>query len=386
MNILYWTLFGISIYGIITIATSLYSLVFHFRKKAISQQTSLPVSVVIPIKGVDENTTNNLKALVNSNIETPVEYLFAMETTDDPAYESCKTIKDSFPDKDIQVILTGLSEESMGKQHNINIAVKKARYDTVASMDADVRLSPNALKEGLEALNTPKTGIVFFLPYYERSGTLGGGLLATYINNFYNIIFSFLHFYAKAPAIIGALWLMPKELLEKCGKNGRLLRSVSDDRELGFAVAELGFKNYLIPRTVKMPSDNISFNESINHLGKWFGMVRAEGLPVYIIFAILWNPTICSLISLVVALFISFEYVLWSLILFSSVIIIRSIGNITLNKFIYKLPIFTNIPMTIAYDILLFPLLFFINLFKTTIEWKGKVYKLGKHGKILSMD
>ena len=86
MNILYWTLFGISVYGIIIIASSSYSLVIHFRKKAISQKNSLPVSVVIPIKGADENTASNLKALVDSNIETPVEYLFAMETADDPSY------------------------------------------------------------------------------------------------------------------------------------------------------------------------------------------------------------------------------------------------------------------------------------------------------------
>lgn len=135
-----------------------------------------------------------------------------------------------------------------------------------------------------------------------------------------------------------------------------------------------------------MPHEKLSLNEGINHLGKWFGMIRAEGIFVYIVFALLWNPLVWSLLSLLVAFCIGNQYVVSSLILFVSVVLLRLFGVITLNKSIYKLPVSSNLFMTLFYDFLIFPILVFINLFRTTIEWKGKVYKLGKHGRIVSID
>ena len=214
MTILYWIFFIISIFGILSMTLALLSLTSHFSKKKNVKSNTQSLSLIVPIKGADDNTHHNLTALVNSDITTPVEYLFAMETEDDPAYEVCEKIKVSFTDKNIRIIITGESKELMGKQHNINGAIKEACYAIIGSMDADVRVSPTALREGLESLNKSETGIVYFLPYYKGTGTLGGGLLNTYINNFYNLIFSYLHFFAKAPTVIGALWIMPKELFQ----------------------------------------------------------------------------------------------------------------------------------------------------------------------------
>jgi ceramide glucosyltransferase len=384
MTVFYWVFFGLAVFGIVAMSSAIYSLISHFNKKENTQRSTQPLSVIVPIKGADKNTESNLKNLVNSVLESPVEYLFAMETKDDPAYSICRYIVESFPNKDISVILTGLSKELMGKQHNIKSAVLESKYDVIASMDADVVVSADTLNKGLVALTSTKAGIVYCLPYYEGSGLSGGSLLKTYINNFYNIIFSYLHFYAKAPTIIGALWIMPKELFIKCEADGRLSSTVSDDRELGFATAEFGYKNTLLPITVKMPHEDLSLKEGINHLGKWFSMVRAEGLPVYILFLFLWNPLICSVISLLYAQSVSNEYTIWSTILIMSILLLRSIGVFLLNSKIYKVPVYSNLAMTLVYDAVLFPVIFIMNLSKNTIEWKGKKYKLGKHGKILS--
>lgn len=387
MNVIYWIFFAISIIGILSMTLAFFKILTHFSKKEEAQVSTEGLSLIVPIKGADDTTFDNLKSLIDSDIKSPVEYLFAMETEEDPAYNVCKAVKESAKDKDIKIILTGESKELMGKQHNIKVAVQNATYDIIGSMDADVKVDSNTLKTGLKSLNSDDVGIVYFLPYYRGTGTLGGGLLSTYINYFYNIIFSYLHFFAKAPTIIGALWMMPKELFNKCEADGRLVGTVSDDRELGFASAEWGYKNIFISNTVMMPDEKFSLKEGINHLGKWFGMVRAEGIAVYILFALMWNPLLYASILLLAALCMgSGEYLSSSIILFISVLLLRAMNIIVLNTSIYKMPASTNLLMTIAYDLIFFPILFFINLFKTTIEWKGKTYKLGKQGKIISID
>jgi cellulose synthase/poly-beta-1,6-N-acetylglucosamine synthase-like glycosyltransferase len=387
MTIIYWIFFAISIIGILSMTLAFFKILIHFSKKEEAQVSTEGLSLIVPIKGADNTTFDNLKALVDSNIKSPVEYLFAIETEDDPAYKVCKAVQDSAKDKDIKIILTGESQELMGKQHNIKVAVQNASYDIIGSMDADVRINSNTLSTGLKSLKNVDAGIAYFLPYYKGTGTFGGGLLSTYINYFYNIIFSYLHFFAKAPTIIGALWIMPKELFNKCEADGRLVGTVSDDRELGFASAESGYKNIFIPYTVMMPHEKLSLREGINHLGKWFGMVRAEGIAVYILFALMWNPLLYAAVLILTSQCLgSIKYTTYSLILFIVVLTLRVTNVVVLNTSIYKMPVSSNLLMTIAYDLIFFPILFFINLFKTTIEWKGKIYKLGKQGKIISID
>jgi len=386
MSILYWVVFGLGAFSIVAMMIALSALLAHFKDKIQLQKTTQSLSVIVPIKGSDNTTQSNLQALVDSKIESPIEYLFAMEEESDSAFEVCTQIKNNNPNLDISIVITGDSDKLMGKQHNINIASKQAKYDYIASMDADVHIKTDTIKYGLNQLSKENTGVVYFLPYYSGQGKAGGNLLTTYINHFYNLIFTYLYFFAKAPAIVGALWIVEKQLLEECGGIERLAGTVSDDRELGFAIAELGYKNYMIPHTVMMPSEKLRFSEGILHLSKWFGMVRAEGIAVYILFAIFWGSMISAIASFIIALILGGKYILFSLILISAIILLRSLGVILLNKKVYQENAMTNLSSTLLFDILLFPFLLLKNIGNRTIEWKGKKYKLGKQGKILGVE
>ena len=386
MSILFWTLFIISILGIVTILISMTTLLSFFSKKQEHTVSSEALSLIVPIKGTDDNTKENMTTLVNSNLSSNVEYIFAMEEENDSAFEVCSEVIALFPDIDIRIVITGLSRGLMGKQHNILGGVQEAKYDIIASMDADVTVNPNSLQEGLNTLKQPNAGIAFFLPYYKGSGALGGNLIMSYINGFYNIIFTYLRNYAKAPAIIGALWMMPKEIFLKCAKDGRLANSVSDDRELGFAVNELGLETIFVNKTLSMPNENLSLSEGLSHLGKWFGMIRAEGLVVYILFSLLWAPTIWALGTVILALTVQPEYFVYAISLLIFVVLIRNVGYMTLNKKIYQLPSLNNIGVNLLFDFFFLPFLLVRNIARTTITWKGKNYKLGKHGQILSIE
>ena len=95
MVFIYWIFFVISVIGILSMTLAFFKMLTHFSKKEESQVSTEALSLIVPIKGADENTFHNLKALIDSDITSPVEYLFAMETEDDPAYEVCKAVKAS---------------------------------------------------------------------------------------------------------------------------------------------------------------------------------------------------------------------------------------------------------------------------------------------------
>jgi len=183
------------------------------------------------------------------------------------------------------------------------------------------------------------------------------------------------------------LWMMPKKLFEKCGENDRLLGTVSDDRELGVAIKNLGYEILLLPKTVKMQNENLTFSGGIKHLSKWFGMLRAEGFIVYTIILFLFNPMLISLIALGIATTTESRTILilalWGVV---AAFIVRLGGIYRLNKRVYRTPASTNIIMTVFYDILLLPFLYLININNQSIVWKGKKYKIGKHGQILATE
>jgi cellulose synthase/poly-beta-1,6-N-acetylglucosamine synthase-like glycosyltransferase len=386
MTITYWILFGIGSFSILAILIALNALVSHFKNPMALEKTTQSLSVIVPIKGSDETTEENLTALVTSELDSKVEFLFAMEEESDSAFKVCSRVKKLHSDIDISIIITGDSDKLMGKQHNINVASKQAKYDYIASMDADVRITPQTIKHGLNQLTDTNTGVVYFLPFYNGKGTSGGNLLTTYINHFYNLIFTYFYKFAKQPTIIGALWIVEKKLLDECGGIERLAGTVSDDRELGVAIAELGHKNTMVPYTVLMPSENLTFNEGISHLSKWFGMVRAEGILVYILFALFWGPMISAVASLLIAFQLDMSYVFYSSMLLVSILLLRSITVFVLNKKIYNVKMTSNLITTLLFDALLFPFLLIKNVFNTSIVWKGKKYKLGKQGKIMGVE
>jgi ceramide glucosyltransferase len=385
LEFIFWAIFLITVLSTALISFYIYVIRKYFRKPAGNGSAAASLSLIVPIKGTDTNTEHNLELVVGSESNTPVEFLFAMETEDDPAYQVCCNVKAKNPDKDIHIILTGPPKTFMGKQHNLGVASEQAKYEILANMDADVQVEKDTLQKGLQAFNNPQVGLVWFFPYYYGSGPLGGTLVANYFNNFFNVLVGGGTITKTNPVISGALWMMPRTLFVKCRENDRLVKTVSDDRELGYTIKELGYETHLVPTTVKMPNENLSFLGGVKHLSKWYGMLRAEGLGFYTVILFLFNPILMSLITLWIANAAGGSKSTWMVFTVALVTSIKIGGVYSLNKTVYKIPPATNTMMTLIYDIFILPVLYFVNINRRHIVWKGKKYKLGKNGKILDI-
>lgn len=385
MEFVFWTSLVVAGTGASLIFFYTFTIHKYFKLPATGEDSSKSISLIVPIKGVDDNTEENFELLVESEVNAPVEFLFAMETEDDPAFAVCSKIKANHPDKDIRVILTGQPETMMGKQHNLGVASEQAKHEILANMDADVQVEKDTLQKGLQAFSNPQNGLVWFFPYYAGHGPAGGSLVSNYFNNFYNVLVGGGTITKTNPVISGALWMMPKELFEKCREGNRLVQTVSDDRELGVTIKALGYETYLVPETVKMPNENLNLIEGARHLSKWYGMLRAEGLAFYTIILFLFNPIFMSLITLWAATMIGESRQAWATLAVLLVIFMKVASVYSLNKNIYKIPPSANIMMTFLYDIFILPVLYLVNINKKHIVWKGKKYTLGKHGRILEV-
>jgi hypothetical protein len=115
-------------------------------------------------------------------------------------------------------------------------------------------------------------------------------------------------------------------------------------------------------------------------------MLRAEGLPAYALIAITWHPLLWSVVALLVGLFVGGAGTLpLSLGLASVAALVRVGGAALLNACSYGLPLMWLPLWLIPYELLAVPLLFGAGLFRRTIVWRGRRYRIGRHGAIQSV-
>jgi ceramide glucosyltransferase len=390
--IVYWLLFAVGGVGILGAIGACAVLLRRVRPlgggATFVPLTGASLSMIVPIKGVDASTEANLSALVESPFRGEIEYLFAMESADDPAYAVCQRVRALHPDRDIRVVFSGPAGARMGKQHNLAAAVRAARYQVIGSMDADVRVAPTTLAVGLSYLAPPGVGIAYFLPGYTDQPSLrdewpmGGALVALYSDYYFLANFGALALTRTQPAIIGGLWLVRRATLEAIGGLDQFTRVVSDDAALGKAIAAQKLRCVLVPHTVAVPFEQLDLRGGVRHLAKWLAMLRAEGLGTYLTILATWHPIFWSALALILGRFTPAHQWLPSLLLLGAAVVVRILTAVLLNLRVYRLPPLPLPLLAVAYELAGVPLLFGAGLFRRTIVWKGRRYRLGRHGVI----
>jgi hypothetical protein len=361
---------------------------WRFRQAAQDASQSTPVSslsMIVPLKGVDDFTAAHLNALVESRVDVPVEFLFALESAHDPAFVVCQQMQEQHSEKDIRLIVSGSAAGRMGKQHNLAVASQQARYEAIGSMDADVLVEPDTLAVGLRYLAFPQTGVAYFLPAYTGPGPTGGLLVALYSNYYYQLDMGTVALSSNAPFITGALWFMRQTTLHLIGGFEQFSLTVSDDAAIGRAIRKHLLRNVLIPRMVRIPFEQLDLHQGGKHLLKWMAMLRAEGLLTFLTILLSWHPILWSCITFLfgLLLFGIHQPALASGAAFLlCALLVRLASAFLLNRRVYALPGLRYLWLLPVYELLAVPILFGKGVFQRTIHWRGRRYRLGRHGMI----
>ncbi len=388
---IYWLFFIICAVALLGCIAASTTMGLRFRDVIQNTLNSEPISslsMIVPLKGADDFTASHLTALVESEIDVPVEYLFAMETMNDPAFAVCQQIKEEHPEKDIRIIISGPADGRMGKQHNLAVATQQARYEAIGSMDADVLVDSDTLAVGLRYVALSNTGVAYFLPAYSGPGPKGGLLVALYSNYYYQLYMGAFALTVNAPFITGALWLTRKATLQLIGGLQQFGFTVSDDAAIGKAILQQKLKNVLIPRTVRIPYEQVDLFGGGKHLLKWMVMLRSEGIPTFLTILLSWHPILWSFIIFIVGMLLLAshkQYLIYSVVLLVLALIVKLGSAFTLNRRIYFISGLRNLFFLPVYELVAVPVIFGKGLFQKTIEWRGRRYRLGRHGVIQAM-
>ncbi|KAJ6914131.1 hypothetical protein NC651_016403 [Populus alba x Populus x berolinensis] len=150
-----------------------------------SYQTNLPrVTVVMPLKGFGEHNLHNWRSQVTSLYGGPLEFLFVVDSTEDPAYYAVSSLISDFKDSiDARIVVAGLSTTCSQKIHNQLIGVEQMHKDSkyVLFLDDDARLHPGSIGAlTAEMEKNPEIFIQTGYPLDLPSGSLGSYCIYEY--------------------------------------------------------------------------------------------------------------------------------------------------------------------------------------------------------------
>ncbi|KAL8129690.1 hypothetical protein V2J09_018845 [Rumex salicifolius] len=150
-----------------------------------SKQVNLPrVTVVMPLKGFGEHNLHNWRSQITTLYGGAVEFLFMVESTEDPAYRAVsKLLKDFEDEVDAKVIVAGHSTTCSQKIHNQLIGAEEMHKDSkyILFLDDDVRLHPGTIGAlTAEMEKNPEIFIQTGYPLDLPSGSLGSYCIYEY--------------------------------------------------------------------------------------------------------------------------------------------------------------------------------------------------------------
>ncbi|CAI9100441.1 OLC1v1037553C4 [Oldenlandia corymbosa var. corymbosa] len=150
-----------------------------------SKQVNLPkVSVVMPLKGFGEHNLHNWRSQITSLYGGPLEFLFVVDSIEDPAYHAVSRLLAEYEDDlDARVIVAGPSTTCSQKIHNQLVGVEKMHKDSkyVLFLDDDVRLHPGSIGAlTAEMEKNPEIFIQTGYPLDLPSGSLGSYCIYEY--------------------------------------------------------------------------------------------------------------------------------------------------------------------------------------------------------------
>lgn len=347
-----------------------------------------PVSILKPLKGLDDNLFDNLESFCRQDYPE-YEIVFSLQDYNDSAYKIAKKIKGKYPDRNISIITERCSEGLNPKVNNLMSAYKAARHEHILISDSNVIVERNYLREIMRHMKDENAGLVSNIIRGAGGRSIGSIFENLHLNSFVVGSVCFLDRFLKMPCVVGKSMLMKKKDLEAIGGLKSVKDVLAEDYIIGKKMQKRGKKVILSNHLINNVNEYWGFKKFINRHTRW-GKLRWKiggiryfseliGNPVFMsCFPILlWEPT---RVTLCFAAIVSFIKILGDYYLGR---IIGSGGMETRRSGENDPPVrqFTHSPVHYLLSPikdLIIGIIWFVPVLSNTVVWRGNRYIIGK--------
>jgi ceramide glucosyltransferase len=250
-------------------------LIGRFFKRPVSEPTSCPpVTIVRPLHGNEWALLANLASFCQQDYPGPVQFLFGVHDSADPALQAVDELRQRYPHADITVVADARLHGPNRKISNILNMLPQARHDVLVFADSDVSVAPDYLRHVIGELQKPDVGLVTCAYRGQPDPGFWPRLSARATNyHFLPSVVTGLALGLARPCF-GQTIVMRRDTLGKIGGFAPFAHHLAEDHAIGEAVRAIGEKVVIPPIIISHACVEASFTQLIVHELRWSRTIR----------------------------------------------------------------------------------------------------------------
>ncbi len=228
---------------------------------------SPPVSILKPMRGLDADLEENLRAF--AALDYPrFQIVFGVEDEDDPCVPVIRRFLGEFPDRDMTLVVCGPHGGANRKVNNLRVMMPHARHDLIALFDSDVRVGVEGLHRIVEPLADETVGLVCCPYLWKSPRSLPAAIeVLTFCVEFIPSVL-LVERTAGLDFALGATVVVRRRCLEEIGGFATIQDYLADDYWLGKLIRQRGHKLALSDYVVSL------IHEEPSWAGMWLHQLR----------------------------------------------------------------------------------------------------------------
>jgi ceramide glucosyltransferase len=350
-----------------------------FARPRVSRPSQLPpVSILIPLSGKDSEAYHNYVSFCRQDYPD-YQIVFGVNHADDSSIPVIRKLIADCPTNDIALVIDPGVIGQNPKVNNLNNMLKEAKHELLVLVDSDIRVDAAYLATVVSELAEAPVGLVTCLYRAGKAPNMAARIEAVGITAEFapSVLVAWL--VEGISFALGATIATTRRSLEAIGGFQAIADYLADDFMLGKLMSQAGFEVRLSSHIVEIVLPPASFKSMMKHQIRWARGIRACR-PWGYLGAVVTHGTPLALLLLLASHGSAFSLAVLTATLLARLAVvycvaIRRLGDRLPAKYLWLVPL---------RDLL--GLIFWcLGQTGSTVEWRGKTYKLTRGGKMLAV-
>jgi len=246
------------------------------------QSTMIPVSVLKPLKGLDDDLYENLASFCRQ-VHPCFEIIFGAADRSDPALAVARRVAAAHPHVPIRIIAgecpTGLNP----KVRLLRALIRGAKYDAILISDSNVRVDPHYLSTTAAELADPEVGLVSNPIIGTGGNRLGAAFENLLLNSYVIFGLALANYVGRFACVVGKSMLLRRSALRQIGGLGRFADVLAEDYLIGRAMRQRGIRVVTCPSAIHSVNKTWNLQKTWQRHVRWAQIRRSLGAPGYLL-------------------------------------------------------------------------------------------------------